>query len=290
MFHTYSCYARGVDMMNTAYHYLDLVPKGRDETGAAAYDGVGEVSRSLRPLSGRRFAMSHKSTAKKLETYRRQIAGLREKMRTLQAAVEPEPVEDYAFATPDGTVRLSKLFGRKDDLIVIHNMGSSCPHCTLWADGFNGLYDHLANRAAFAVSSPDAPALQKKFAAGRGWRFPMVSHRGTSFAADMGYRSEDGGWIPASPCSGATTAASCASPTRASAPATISARSGTSSTSSPRVPASGRRGSATAERLGFQKASSALKLPAGTYSREPIHADGEDDRICRGAARGARRL
>jgi predicted dithiol-disulfide oxidoreductase (DUF899 family) len=32
VFHTYSCYARGLDMMNTAYHYLDLVPKGRDET------------------------------------------------------------------------------------------------------------------------------------------------------------------------------------------------------------------------------------------------------------------
>lgn len=33
IFHTYSCYARGLDMMNTAYHYLDLVPKGRDEDG-----------------------------------------------------------------------------------------------------------------------------------------------------------------------------------------------------------------------------------------------------------------
>jgi predicted dithiol-disulfide oxidoreductase (DUF899 family) len=31
VFHTYSAYARGIDMMNTAYHYLDLVPKGRDE-------------------------------------------------------------------------------------------------------------------------------------------------------------------------------------------------------------------------------------------------------------------
>jgi predicted dithiol-disulfide oxidoreductase (DUF899 family) len=31
VFHTYSCYARGLDMMNTAYHHLDLVPKGRDE-------------------------------------------------------------------------------------------------------------------------------------------------------------------------------------------------------------------------------------------------------------------
>jgi predicted dithiol-disulfide oxidoreductase (DUF899 family) len=33
IFHTYSAYARGLDMVNVAYHYLDLVPKGRDEEG-----------------------------------------------------------------------------------------------------------------------------------------------------------------------------------------------------------------------------------------------------------------
>jgi len=33
IYHTYSCYARGLDMMNAAYHYLDLLPKGRDEDG-----------------------------------------------------------------------------------------------------------------------------------------------------------------------------------------------------------------------------------------------------------------
>lgn len=31
IFHTYSCFARGIDMLNATYHYLDLVPKGRDE-------------------------------------------------------------------------------------------------------------------------------------------------------------------------------------------------------------------------------------------------------------------
>jgi predicted dithiol-disulfide oxidoreductase (DUF899 family) len=34
IFHTYSCYARGLDMLNGAYHLLDLVPKGRDEEGS----------------------------------------------------------------------------------------------------------------------------------------------------------------------------------------------------------------------------------------------------------------
>ena len=31
VFHTYSCYARGIDMVNGAYQFLDLVPKGRDD-------------------------------------------------------------------------------------------------------------------------------------------------------------------------------------------------------------------------------------------------------------------
>jgi predicted dithiol-disulfide oxidoreductase (DUF899 family) len=31
IYHTYSCYARGLDMLNGAYHLMDLLPKGRDE-------------------------------------------------------------------------------------------------------------------------------------------------------------------------------------------------------------------------------------------------------------------
>ena len=33
VFHTYSCYARGLDGLNPAYQLLDLAPKGRDEDG-----------------------------------------------------------------------------------------------------------------------------------------------------------------------------------------------------------------------------------------------------------------
>jgi predicted dithiol-disulfide oxidoreductase (DUF899 family) len=35
IFHTYSCYERGLDMLNAGYHFLDLVPEGRDEDGLA---------------------------------------------------------------------------------------------------------------------------------------------------------------------------------------------------------------------------------------------------------------
>ena len=37
VFHTYSAYARGIDLLNAAYNYLDLVPKGRDENGRGQF-------------------------------------------------------------------------------------------------------------------------------------------------------------------------------------------------------------------------------------------------------------
>jgi predicted dithiol-disulfide oxidoreductase (DUF899 family) len=33
VYHTYSCYSRGLDAFNSAYQILDLTPKGRDEDG-----------------------------------------------------------------------------------------------------------------------------------------------------------------------------------------------------------------------------------------------------------------
>ena len=67
----------------------------------------------------------------------------------------------------------------------------------MWADGLNGVLSHLEDRAAFVVSSPDSPAVQKEFADGRGWKFRMVSHAGTNFAADMGYTGEkEGSFFP----------------------------------------------------------------------------------------------
>jgi predicted dithiol-disulfide oxidoreductase (DUF899 family) len=32
IYHTYSTYARGIDLLNTTYNFLDLTPKGRDES------------------------------------------------------------------------------------------------------------------------------------------------------------------------------------------------------------------------------------------------------------------
>lgn len=140
--------------------------------------------------------MQYRDTTKKLAAYRKEIDALRAKMRDLQEAVEPQAVDDYEFIGADGPVRLSQLFGDKDTLITIHNMGKTCPACTMWADGYNGLLQHLQSRAAFVVTTPDDPKTQAEFATSRGWRFRMLSHQGSNFAADMGYRGSEGGWLP----------------------------------------------------------------------------------------------
>jgi predicted dithiol-disulfide oxidoreductase (DUF899 family) len=99
-----------------------------------------------------------------------------------------EDVEDYALRGPaDEEVCLSALFGDKQDLIVIHNMGSSCPYCTLWADSFSGLLAHYEDRAAFALVSPEEPSKQKAFADSRGWTFAMFSDPDHSFTEAMGF-------------------------------------------------------------------------------------------------------
>jgi predicted dithiol-disulfide oxidoreductase (DUF899 family) len=37
IFRTYSTHGRGIDLLNTAYNYIDLLPKGRDENGRNQY-------------------------------------------------------------------------------------------------------------------------------------------------------------------------------------------------------------------------------------------------------------
>ncbi len=140
--------------------------------------------------------MTYQDATQRLKAHRDEIAAIRGKMRAIQSKIEPQKVKDYTFTTLKGAVKLSALFGDKKDLFIIHNMGTGCVYCTLWADGHNGVYGHLADRAAFVVTTPDAPKVQAQFAKSRGWKFPMISHQGTSFALDMGFATEQGRFAP----------------------------------------------------------------------------------------------
>lgn len=106
-------------------------------------------------------------------------------------------VNDYVFKDRDGNnVLLSQLFGDKNELILIHNMGKSCSYCTLWADGFNGVTYFLEKKAAFALVSPDSYEVQREFADLRGWKFRMYSGAESTFIKDMGFRDSEGRYLP----------------------------------------------------------------------------------------------
>ena len=133
----------------------------------------------------------------KLAAIAGKIAKLEAEARALRAGAAHGPVEDFALKRPDGkTVRLSSLFGKKKQLLLVHNMGKECGYCTMWADGFNALFKHVEKKAAFVVANNDAPADQARVAKARGWAFPMVSARGTELFKTLGFADGDGNWYP----------------------------------------------------------------------------------------------
>ena len=134
-----------------------------------------------------------------IQNLQREIADKTKALAALRLTRPPEAVEDYTLQDASGAVSLASLFGDKQDLIVIHNMGRSCPYCTLWADGFNGVRGHLEDRAALVLCSPDTPEVQAEFAASRSWGFRMVSNGDSSFTPDMGFRFEKDGKTYQSP-------------------------------------------------------------------------------------------
>lgn len=122
-----------------------------------------------------------------------EIARLKAALANLRRAAPRSIVPDCTFHRPDASpVRLSELFAGKPDLLVIHNMGHACPYCTVAADGFNGLADHLQSRTGFVLVSPDPPDALARFARARGWRFPVASAAGSSFTRDVGFEPEPG--------------------------------------------------------------------------------------------------
>ena len=97
----------------------------------------------------------------------------RKKLEELHSKVEPVEIEDYTLTSASGEkVKLSQMFGDKSDLLVVHNMGSFCSYCTLWADGFNGITAYLQDRAGFVLVSSDGPDKLRGFSEKRGWKFP----------------------------------------------------------------------------------------------------------------------
>ena len=99
--------------------------------------------------------------------------------------------KSYVFEGPDGEVTLGDLFDGRSQLIVYHFMFTAkseagCPHCSLRADGFNGINVHLKHRDVTMVAISRAP--YSKLTAYRqrmGWSFPWVSSGASDFNFDF---------------------------------------------------------------------------------------------------------
>ncbi|WAA13183.1 DUF899 family protein [Fervidibacillus halotolerans] len=133
---------------------------------------------------------------KEIEKLEQEIKEKKQRLVELKQSLPNRPVKNYQFTDSFGKpVTLSQLFGDKNELLVIQNMGKSCAYCTMWADGFNGLYHHITTKSAFVVATPDPPEVQRAFKAERRWQFPMISTMGTTFKEDFGF-VKDGSQYP----------------------------------------------------------------------------------------------
>ena len=121
----------------------------------------------------------------------KQLYELTTKLNELRTTHSGNEVETYTFSTLDGEVALLDLFGDNYRLLVIHNMGKGCRYCTLWADGFNGFLPHLESAMSVVLVSKDSPAVQRRFANSRGWRFRLASHGGGQYIQDQNVMADE---------------------------------------------------------------------------------------------------
>lgn len=148
----------------------------------------------MHPQSGAGHERETTDLDREIEQLERELREKEQELARMRRRRPAEFVGDFILRGPgDTAVALSTLFGDRDDLIVVHNMGSRCPYCTLWADGFSGVLPHLLDRTSLAVVSPDTPDVQQRFAVSRGWKFPMYSNADSGFAEAMGFTVEHEG-------------------------------------------------------------------------------------------------
>lgn len=111
--------------------------------------------------------------------------------------------EKYVFESTEGRQSLADLFGGKHQLLVYHFMfgpdwEAGCPHCSFWADHFDGIHWHMGQRDTSFVAVSRAP-LDKinAFRQRMDWKFKWISSAGSDFNFDFhaSFRREqiDGG-------------------------------------------------------------------------------------------------
>ena len=105
----------------------------------------------------------------------------------------------YVFEGAAGRETLASLFGDHNQLLIYHFMfapdwEAGCKSCSFWADNFDGVTAHLAQRDVALAAISRAPyAKLKAFALRMGWKFKWVSSADSDFNYDyrVSFRPED---------------------------------------------------------------------------------------------------
>jgi predicted dithiol-disulfide oxidoreductase (DUF899 family) len=123
-------------------------------------------------------------------------------------------VKDYVFreGPPDLGVnsptsffstKLSELFAPgKDSLLVDHLMfapkdDKACPMCSMWADGYNAIAQHVANKTNFVLVAKAEIGKLRDWARARGWHnIRLLSSYGSPFNRDFGFEEKNGDQNP----------------------------------------------------------------------------------------------
>ena len=128
---------------------------------------------------------------RKLLAKEKEFTRLRDELSRERRALPWKAVDkEYLFEGPDGKLTLPQLFDGRSQLVVYHFMfgpdwPAGCPHCSRWADSFDGVIVHLNQRDVTMIAVSRAP--YPKLAAYRkrmGWSFKWVSSFGTDFNFD----------------------------------------------------------------------------------------------------------
>ena len=138
---------------------------------------------------------------KGLRDQRERVAALRRQL-PLETMVD-DPIFEELRAGARSEVRLSALFtDPSKPLVLMHFMygkkqTESCPMCTMWADGYNGVVRHLRQQLNFAVLVAGDIETFTEYADGRGWgHLRLVSAAGSDLKRRLGFEGEDGAQLP----------------------------------------------------------------------------------------------
>jgi predicted dithiol-disulfide oxidoreductase (DUF899 family) len=129
---------------------------------------------------------------KKLLAKEKAYTHLRDAIASERQALPWVRVEkSYAFDTPNGRKSLAELFDGRSQLTVYHFMfgpdwPEGCPSCSMAADGFDNVLEHLNQRdVSFTAISRASIANIQAFKSRMGWRFPWASSLLTTFNEDF---------------------------------------------------------------------------------------------------------